>query len=296
MQADGDTGTRPWLGLLAGLAAVTIWAGWISATRLAMTEHVDPLILAICRNGIPALLLAPVIWRRGLVPRGANPGALALMTLGWGAPFVFMTGMGLASVPASMFGPLVPGLAPILVAGLAWGFLGERPRRTVLVGLVLIGASLALIIGGWLAEGDAAIEGLPYLLAASIGISVFSVSLRRSGLNPVEATGYIGLWSVPLLAVWTLLRPHAFDGLTLSAFAMHAVVQGVLTGLVAVLAYGMALRHLGTVRGSTMNALVPVGAALVGVLALGEVLGPLGWAAIACASLGVAAANGALGR
>ena len=295
MSAPAQSAARPVIGLLAGALAVTIWAGWISATRFAMTEAVDPLVLAICRNGVPVLVLAPLILRRGLIPKNAALGPILLMTLGWGAPFAYLTSMGLSTVPASLFGPLVPGLAPILVAGLAWAVLGERPGQAIALGLVLIAMSLALVLGQWVAAGEAdALGGVPFLVAACLGFSVFTISARQSGLSPVEAAGYIGLYSVPLLAVWALLRPGALAGVELGDWIFHALTQGLLTGLVAVLAYGVALRHLGPIRGSTINAMVPVAAAIVGMLALGEMMGPLDWIAVGAASLGVAAANGAL--
>ncbi|MEM0990305.1 MAG: DMT family transporter [Pseudomonadota bacterium] len=289
----GNDGTRPLLGLIGGAVAVVIWAGWISATRFAMTEQVDPLVLAICRAGLPALVLAPVIWRRGLVPPGASFGPIVVMAIGWGAPFVFMVGNGLATVPASLFGPLVPGLAPILVALLAWMILGERPGRALVAGLILIGAAMAAILGQWILRGDwAAMAGMPYLLAACFGISMFTVMTRLSGLGPLEATAYISFYSLPMLAVWAALTPDVLAQPTWGEWSFHLLTQGALTGILAVLAYGMAVRHLGPVRGSTANALVPVCAALVGVSVLGEAMTPLDWVAVVAASLGVAVVNG----
>jgi drug/metabolite transporter (DMT)-like permease len=291
----GDT--KPWLGLLGAAVAVTIWAGWISATRLAMVEAVDPLVPAFCRNAVPAAVLLPVILRRGIVPRGAPVRAVALMALGWGVPFVLFCAWGLKTVPASLFAPLTPGMAPILVALLSRGLFGERLSGAVVTGLVLVGLSLALIIGEWVVTADsAALAGAPWLLAASFGFAVYTVNFRRSGLSPLEATGYVGLWSLPLLAPLALMTPGAFAGLSAHDWAFHLAVQGVLAGIVAAVAYALAIRHLGAVRGSMANALMPVAAGLAGVWLLGERPGTAGWLAIALASLGVAAANGAFRR
>lgn len=296
-RAGSEDETRPMLGLLGGAVAVAIWAGWISATRFAVSDpgaRVDPLVLAICRAGLPALVLAPVILRRGMVPDGARLGPILLMALGWGAPFTLMVGNGLMTVPASLFGPLVPGLAPILVTLLTWAIVRERPGANLIAGLVLIGTAMSAIVVQWLGEGDlAALSGLPWLLMASLGISLYTVMFRVSGLNPLEATAYISLYSLPMLAVWCLIDPQALTGLSISQWGFHLLTQGLLTGVVAVLAYGMAVRHLGAVRGSTANALVPVCAALVGVGVLGESLTALGWSAVIAASLGVAVVNGA---
>jgi drug/metabolite transporter (DMT)-like permease len=251
-------------------------------------------VLAFCRNVVPAVVLLPLVLRRGIVPKGASPGAVALMTLGWGAPFAFLTATGLETVPASLFAPLTPGVAPILVALLSAGFFGERLGGAVLAGLVLVALALALILGQWIVAADAAaLSGALWLLAASLGLATYSVMFRRSGLTPAEATGYVGLWSMPLLLPVALMRPEGFAGLGAAELGLHLTVQGLLAGLVAALSYAMAIRHLGAVRGSMANALMPVAAALAGMWLLGERLAPLDWVAIALASLGVAAANGA---
>lgn len=292
-------GTKPWIGLLGGAVAVAIWAGWIAATRFAVSGDAgteaptDPLVLAACRAGLPALVLAPVIWRRGLVPKGARMGPVLVMALGWGAPFTFFVGEGLKTVPASLFGPLVPGLAPILVTILAFLLFAERPTRQFLTGLALIGGAMAVILGEWLWQGAfAALGGVPFLLMAGLGISIYTVMFRISGLTAIEATAYLSLYSLPVLAVWALLTPSALAGHSAGDWAFHAVTQGLLTGVGAVLAYGLAVRHLGAVRGSTANALVPVCAALVGMFLLDETLSALEWGAVIAASMGVAVVNG----
>jgi drug/metabolite transporter (DMT)-like permease len=183
------------------------------------------------------------------------------------------------------------------VALISAGILRERLRGEAVAGLVLIGLALALIIGQWLVAADAAaLAGVPWLLAASLGLATYTVAFRLSRLSPIEAVGYVGLWSMPIVAVLAMLRPHAFSGVDAGAWGFHLLTQGLLSGFVGVLAYGVALRHLGAVRGSMANAMMPVAAGLAGVLVLGERLGPLDWLAIALAALGVAAANGAFRR
>ena len=266
-------------------------------TRAAMVDRVDPLMLAFCRVIVPAILLFPVVWRRGIIPRNASIPAVIMMALGWGLPYPLITGFGLQTVPASLFAPLTPGLAPILIALLSVAFLGEHLRGEIIAGLVLIGMSLALVIGNWVLEADhEALRGAVWLIAGSFAFAVYNVNFQRSGLSPVEATAYVALWSLPLVLPFYWLRPEALSGFSAGEWAFHLIVQGLLSGLVAGIAYALAIRHLGTVRGSMVNALMPVISALAGIWILGERLGAAGWAAIVLASLGVAAANGAFRR
>ena len=291
-----NEGPKIWLGLTGGAVAVAIWAGWIVVTRHAVSDpgaRVDPVVLAICRAGLPAVLLAPIIWQRGLLPEGARFWPILLMALGWGAPFTGFVGMGLQTVPASLFGPLVPGLAPIIVAVLAWAIFRERPGAQFAAGLVLIGLACALILGQWLAGGSfAELRGAPWLLMASLGISIYTVMFRLSGLSPLEATAYISLYSFPMLLVWGLLKFDEVAQPGLPEWGFHLLTQGLITGVFAVLAYGTAVRHLGAARGSTANALVPVCVALLGMVVLDETLTALDWVAVFAASLGVAVVNG----
>ena len=290
---------RPVLGVIGAAVAVVIWASWITVTRFAVSDpgqRIDPLILAICRAGLPAIVLAPVILRRGLLPKGARFWPIVGMAAGWGAPFTLFVGNGLMTVPASLFGPLVPGLAPILVALMAWVIFAERPGANLTAGLVLIAVAMVSILGQWISVGDLdALSGAPWLLMASLGISFYTVMFRLSGLNPVEATAYISLYSFPMLAVWALIDPAPLFLPTPGQWGFHLLTQGLITGIGAVLAYGVAIRHLGAVRGSTANALVPVCAALLGIFLLGESMTPLSWVAVIAASVGVAVVNGLFG-
>lgn len=292
-----DRDTKPLIGVLGAVTAMAIWAGWLLVTRVSVVDRVDPLMLALCRNIVPAVLLFPIIWRRGIIPRGASLPAVAMMALGWGVLFAMFCGFGLRTVPASLFAPLAPGLAPILVAIIAAFFFGVHLRRHVVAGLILVGLSLLLVLGNWVLDADhAALQGAGWLMAASLGFAIYTVNFRRSGLSPIEATAYVGFWSLPLVLPFWWLQPDAFRAFTLQEWALHLTVQGLLAGIAAGVAYALAIRHLGTVRGAMVNALMPVISGLAGFWVLDESLGASGWTAIILASLGVAAANGVFRR
>ena len=60
------TGATYLKGALLGLAAVSIWAGWSAATRLAVTTSLDAWDIAALRFGVAGVLLFPIVVRRGL--------------------------------------------------------------------------------------------------------------------------------------------------------------------------------------------------------------------------------------
>lgn len=282
----------PLLGYLGVIAAVVIWAGWIVATRDAMLSSLSPLDVALFRYGTPALVLAPIWLRRGLFPKGEDWRRLAIMTLGWGGPFAILIGSGLQTIPASLFGPLVPGLLPMVVA--LWGFFiaKETIRRGRLVGLMFISLAVGLILGPALAESDAAIlTGAPFLLTACAGWSAYTIAYRGCGLNGLEAAAYVCLYSTVFLIVAALVFGTNIGSFTLKDYAVQIGVQGVLSGIVSVVGYSYAVKSLGIPRASAFTSLVPVLAAIGGWLMLGEAVGAAGWAAAVAACVGVLLVN-----
>lgn len=285
----------PLKGYAAVAFAVAVWAGWIVATR-DQVASLAPLDIALMRYGVPALLLAPIWLRRGIVPRGEDPRRLAIMAAGWGGGFVVLTAKGLETVPTALFGPMVPATLPLIVA--VWDLAVSRTPigRERGLGLVLIAVSIGLIVGPAALRGDAGFfAGAPYLFLAACGWSAFTIAYRRSTLNGLEATAYVCLWSAPFLLIALAVFGTELPQASPAMIGWLLLSQGVLSGIGAVAGFTYAVRHLGVARTSSFTSLVPMGAALGGWAFLGEVPGPLDWASVAFACVGVALVNGAWG-
>jgi drug/metabolite transporter (DMT)-like permease len=272
--------------------AVVIWAGWIVATR-DQVGSVGVLDIALMRYLPPAIILAPIWLRRGIIPKGEDWRLVAIMATGWGGLFVMLTAKGLETVPASLFGPLVPAMLPLTVG--LWdrvvGGVRIGPQR--MAGLALILASIALTVGPPLAASDLGfLSGVPYLLAAAVGWSAFTIAFRRSTLSGIEAAAYISLWSMPFLTLGALIFGSHLGDVSWGVIGWMTLSQGLLSGIGAATCFAYAVRHLGAARTSSFTSLVPMGAAVGGWLVLGESVGPLGWAAVILACLGVATVNG----
>jgi drug/metabolite transporter (DMT)-like permease len=282
-------------GYAAIIVAVVIWSGWIVATR-DQVHVATPLDLSLIRYGLPALLLAPVWLRRGIVPKGEDWRLIAIMAAGWGGVFVWLTAKGLETVPASLFGPLVPATLPLFVSVWERFHDGLRLSQARIVGLILIGLSISLIVGPAAAEADLSLlSGVPYLMCAALGWAAFTLAFRRSTLTGIEATAYVALWSTPFLLIAVAIKGTHLPSLSWGVLGWLALSQAFLSGLGAAVCFAYAVRHLGAARTSSFTSLVPMGAAIGGWLALGEAMTPLSWSAVVLACFGVAVVNGALG-
>ena len=288
---------RPFIGWIAALATVTIWAVWIVGTRHAVTHDLGPAAVGLLRFAVPALVLAPVAWRIGLFPRGVSP-LKALGLLGSGAPFFLTVALGMQYAPAAEIGPLLPGTMPLFVALIGWLAFGERPGRKRLVGFALILAGAAGIGGhALLLAGSGAWRGHGLLLAGACLWGLYTHAYRRSGLSALQAAALVGLWSVLILLPFgapPLFRAAA-DGLA-GTIVVQALLQGFLSGVAGIVLYGIAVDRLGASRAAAVSPLSLVLAALIAVPVLGEVPDVAAAIGILAATLGVLLASGALER
>lgn len=286
---------RSALGALSALSVVLIWASWLVSTRHSVGAGLGPLDLSLLRYGIPALVLAPVWWRTGLFPKGAM-GPLALMVLGSGAPFFQIVAFGMRHTPASAAGVLLPGLMPLAVAVIGMVFLGERPDRWRKLGMLAILAGGAVLLFGNL--GDQGLSWISFTILP-IGATLWAVythAFRRSGLDAFEGAALICVWSTILNLAALPFVGTQFPTAPWQEIALQSVTQGLLSGLVATLLYGTAVRALGGTQAAAYTAITPVAAAIGGAVLLAEPLGVSTLLAALVTGLGVLLSTGLLSR
>jgi drug/metabolite transporter (DMT)-like permease len=89
MSTDRDV-TKYLRGALYGLAAVSIWSGWIVVARLGLRTSLTPWDIAALRFGVAGLLLLPYVIGKGLALDRLGWVGLAAIVLGGAAPVSFL--------------------------------------------------------------------------------------------------------------------------------------------------------------------------------------------------------------
>jgi drug/metabolite transporter (DMT)-like permease len=281
-------------GALYGLAAVCIWAGFIVVSRLGVRTSLTPWDVAAIRFAVAGLLLLPYAMRKGLALDRLGGLGVAAIVAGCGAPMVLLVNAGLLFAPAAHAGALFPGVTPLMVAILAAAILKEAFTIQKSVGLVLIAAgAVGIVCGTGGAIGTAQNIGHAAFLAAALAWAGYTVAMRRVRLDGLHAAAIAAVGSLVLyLPAYALIAGGRIFQAPIFDIALQAIVQGVLTAIVALLLYGRAVGILGATRGAAFVALTPAMTALLGIPVLGEWPSALDWTAIAVISLGVYAASG----
>jgi len=281
-------------GAVFGVAAVSIWAGWMAVTRIGVTTTLNAWDIAALRFGLAGLVLLPVVWRKGMALNTLGWPRLILLVSGAGAPYALVAAQGLRFASAADAGALIPGVMPLFVALLAAALLAERFSAQRKAGLVLIFLGIVCIAGASLLAGDLARTGGHVLfLGAALLWACFTVVMRWAKLAPLHATALVSVGSlISYVPVYLLVAGKHIVDAPIADIALQVLYQGLLATVVSLTLFGRAVAILGASSGAAFGALVPAIAALLAIPMLGEFPSLADWIGIAAISFGVYLASG----
>lgn len=280
-------------GSLYGLAAVTIWSGWIVVARLGLRTSLSPWDIAALRFGVAGLILLPYLFRKGLAFDRLGWAGLAAIVLGGAAP-VFLANSGLLFAPAAHAGALFPGVMPLMVALLAAVILREEFTSAKKLGFAFILAGvIAVVWGAGSMLGSWQNVGHGLFLGAALAWAFYTVAMRRARLDGLHAAALSAVGSMLLyLPVFALMPATTLGTVSWGDLGLQAFVQGVLTAIISLLLYGRAVAILGASSGAAFAALCPAMTALLAIPILGEWPKPIDWIALSLISAGVYVVSG----
>lgn len=287
------------VGLAAAIATVTIWAVFILTTRFAVQGSFTVEELLVLRLIPGAIVMAPIMWRLGVLPPRLSWLRAGILMIGASAVFPFVVSTGLAYAPASDAGALAPGMLPFWTALAAYALAGEVPGPRRRIGLAMI-LSGALIVSLWeiLAGSDSgATTGHLLFLVGSGFWAIYSVIFRQSGLSAMHGL-VIGLFWGALIGTPILFATGnvRFETASLTDIVVMTVLQAFVIGILAMFLFGYAVRILGAAETAAFGALTPILALLGGVAFLGETVTPLKVLGVMLVAVGVFFASGVLSK
>lgn len=283
-----------WLGWLAAIGAVSMWAAWAVATRgtlQAYTGRIDAIDIVALRFAVAGLITLPVAIARP--PRLSRLGGLGSIVVAGTGGFTFSlcNTSGLAFAPAAHSGALVAPLGAVFV-GLAAAFILNEalPRRRISGLALIVAGAFGIVAATWAGDAPRSIfVGHALFLGAALQWTTYTVLVRRAGLAPIEAMLVACVGSALLyVPAWLVLRgPSALLALPAGVLAVQAVLHGVVAQTLSIVLFNFGVARLGAARAAACGALLPPMVALGATLFLAE---PPSWAelpGLAALSLGV---------
>lgn len=258
------------IGLLIA-TTVFFWSSALVAIRIGLKAY-DPGSLALFRYLIASagmLLMYVLFSKKRKIPWRDVPKLFIAGVVGFGVYNVALN-YGEVTVSAGVAGFIV-GQIPVAVAILSVIFLGERLSLVACFGMVvsIIGVTLIFISS---AKGASSGIGVVYLLIATITAGVYSTSYKYlvKKYNAIELTAF-GMWSgtVVLLVYWS----HLWQEIPMAdaAATLAAIYLGIFPGVIAYICWCHVLKYIPASKAGGAIYMMPIIAAILGWLCLGEV-------------------------
>jgi drug/metabolite transporter (DMT)-like permease len=241
------------------------------------------------RFGVGALLFLPYLllhWRQ--VGRTAWLRGLPL-TLFQGAGMGALVICGLQLAPANHAAALGPGVNPAWVALLGFVVFAKRPSPRIVIGATL--CAIGVLTLAWWGSAERNLTVLAgdamFLTASALG-ALYVLQLRSWGVSAIQGAAIVSLYSALVVVPWYLWSaPAPMWRVAPLELCWQVLWQGVLIGCISFVALNHAISRLGAERSSALVALVPVLAAVLGFIFLGEVPSATEIAAFVAISAGV---------
>jgi drug/metabolite transporter (DMT)-like permease len=287
-------------GMLYGMAAVVIWGSYLAMARAGVVGGITAADFTLIRYGTAGLVMLP--WLAVNEPRtmaGMGWGRAAALTLTAGPLFILLGVGGYAFASLAQGAVAQPAAVVVFTTLLAAWLLKDRPNRTRLTGLCVVLLGIGVIAGPGLFSGTAITPiGDAMFLGAGLLWASFTILARRWGIKAIPATAAVSVLSalivVPVYAA-TIGFSHLLS-IPASVLLPQILVQGLLSGVVAVICFTRAAENLGAARAALFPALVPASAILMGIPIAGEWPNLAQLVGLGLVSLGLLVAMGVLRR
>lgn len=262
------------VGIALGVTAALIWGSYLAMARAGVSAGLGAADIAFIRFSVAGLIMAPWLLRhRPLSMAGVGWGRAIMLAMVAGPLFIFVGAGGFQFAPLAHGAVLQPAALTLGAMIAASMMFGDRLTSARIVGIAAILVGLGVIAGPGLLSGGALTPiGDAMFVTAGLMWAAFSILSKRWAVSPLAATAVVsvlsGLIYVPgYLAVSGLDRLSA---LSFDTLLTQVLVHGVLSGVVAVIAFSRAVQLLGPGRAAVFPAMVPAAAILLGVPIVGE--------------------------
>ena len=284
----------PWLAYASLASSMAVVGSYVGLSKLLVAAF-PIFLLAWLRFGIAAVAMAHWVRRReGDAPLSAHDRKLLFWEsfLGNFLFSIFMLfGVMLTSAVAA---GVVMAAIPAAVALLSRIFLGERIRGRVMaaIGCAVLGIVLLALAKDTSGAPATTATHWGYLLllgAVLCEASYVVIGKRLTGkVSPRRISALINLWGLALVTPLGLWQALHFDFAAVPA-ATWALLgfYSIAASMVTVWLWMQGLRHVPAPQAGVFTVMLPISAALVGVLFLGEAFGAMHLVAFALALAGL---------
>jgi drug/metabolite transporter (DMT)-like permease len=296
MQPTQHAGAPPLAAYASLAASMALVGSYVGLSKLLVAVF-PVLLLAWLRFGIAAVAMAHWVRRApGEAPLSRRDRVLLFWESFLGNCLFSITMLYGVAMTSALAAGVTMAAIPAAVAVLSRLFLGEQIRPRVWGAIACAAAGIALLAlarnssGGDGASMAGSPLGYALLLAAVVCEAAYVVIGKRltGAVSPRRISAIINLWGLALVTPFGLYLARGFDFAAVPAASWALLgFYAIAASMVTVWLWMRGLRHVPSSRAGVFTVLLPVSAAAVGVVVLGERFGAAHVAAFALALAGL---------
>ncbi|MEQ1790176.1 MAG: DMT family transporter [Rickettsiales bacterium] len=253
-------------GYLYAFITVILWSGWAIVTRLGVKSDLTPMDITFLRFGTAGFLMLPIAYKNRQLITRKNIWLLLVMIIGAGPPYLLICSLGFASAPAT-HSVIIPCTMSLFVAVICYSFFKDKISAVSGFGYmaILCGVAFKLSLSEYIFADL-------YFIGGGLLFAIFTIFSRKTGFAPLVTTAFVSSGSMLLLVVpymiYQIYNPHEMN---IGASIFQIVYQGIITSIISLLTYNLAVKYIGTTSTSAFAALVPVMVTIGAIPILGEI-------------------------
>lgn len=254
-----------------GLIATSIWGLWLALTRRGVNTTLTAADITAIRFFVSGFILLPVVLRRGIAVGQFGWKGGVLLTFCVGAPYTLIVATALRHSEAA-HATLAYGTKPIFIAFFTWLIFKEPIALQRVIGFI-VSISGLIILTTQVGETHTEFSYYSlYFLVGALAWATFTMATKAWKVDALHATAIVAVLSCVGYVPYYVLNGHLDHLMNVppTDILLQAIVQGVLTAIIALWAYGKAIAYLGASRAGFFPILAPVVGTLIAVPLLNE--------------------------
>ena len=277
--------------------AIFVWSGWMVVSRFALKGSLTPYDITAIRFATAGLFLLPVAFRKGL--RVKNKGFLSgfILSLLIGACYTNVTIAGMQFAPVSHASTIINGTLLVMTTIIGIFLLSENVSNLKIIGVCITILGINCMIFAKNTETPNQWIGHLLFMLGGIMWASYTTLVKVWKVEALHGATIVSVFSMLMYLPLYLIFAHSNISLeNWHEVLFQSLYQGVLTAIIALIAFNKGVHLLGVARSASLIPLVPVFATIMAIPILGEMPNFIEWIGVSGVSIGVFLASGAISR
>ena len=261
------------VGVVFALITVLIWSSYALSLRIGALTPLTLEELTFFRYAIPGLILLPIFIKSISDYKKVPLVYLLGIVIGSGLPFFFFSAHGMKLTQVAYGSTLIPGTIPLFVTLIAVIIYKQALPSFRKWGIfIIISGVIAMLIHAGSNWDKTLLIGQGLFILSAMLWSLFTISIRQSGLSPLKVAALAALPNGVLITLWILITSPelGYTDLPIASVIGQMIVQGLIVGIFSGVCFSAAIVKIGAEKTSAIGAATPAVATFIATILLGE--------------------------